>query len=1040
MVGNLPRSVEIWYDQWASNGPLGAPISPSPPSALFPMVSPLSPIPSRTPPRQSPRGPFARIRFSPTRLLACFAAWLPACSVVALVIWMPGGRVVGSEPVAVPGTSPASVGDVSDGERRAAIDLFERHIRPTLIEHCFDCHSQETEKSGGLALDSPRAWAEGGDLGPAVVPGDPDASLLMRVIRYDEPDLQMPPDGKLDAQTIDAFRRWIEAGAIDPRQAADHDEEEPASGLSVERATEHWSYRPLAARRPDVAAASVIDGLIEERLRDEGLSAVGRADRRVLIRRLSFDLTGLPPSPAEIDAFVADASPDAYGRLVDRLLASNHFGEHFARRWLDVARFAESVTLRGLVMPEAWRYRDYLIHAFNGDRPFDRMIRDQIAGDLVPDDDIRERQWSAVATGFLALGNSNLEDQDKTKLDFDHIDEQLETIGRAFLGQTIGCARCHDHKFDPIPTSDYYALAGIMRSTEAMEHSNVSRWIERPLPLSEAESRRYEALSERLGEVERELKELEPVSGGERPRQVDPARLDGVVVDDSGARFVGNWTESASVPGFVGSGYRHDDNRGRGEKTATFEPKSLSGGRYRVRISYTPGGNRASNVPVQVFSANESVTIRVNQRKPPPEDGIWLSLGEFPFEADGQAFVMVSNEGTDGHVIVDAVQFLPLSAADPPAGRSAETEASGGSDEQDAAAAEAARSAQRKAELTAEQKRLRAELAARPKFLTVDEAEPVAELPIRIRGGVHSLGPAVPRGFLTAIPPATEIAGRIPDDRSGRLELADWIADGRNPLTARVYANRVWSWLMGQGLVATENNFGTTGEEPSHPELLDRLAADLIRDGWSTKRLVRRIVTSEAYRRGMADGEHPGHGIDPYNRLLWSAPLRRIPVEAMRDAMLTVSGELDRAMEGSSIRPGTNADYGYRDEAVRRSVYAPVFRNSLPALYRVFDFADASVSVGRRSRSTVATQSLTLMNDPWIIARARAAAARWAQAPVAGDPETLVDHLYRASLGREPTDSERRIAMRFLADSPEEERLQTLIHTLFASLDFRFLD
>lgn len=993
------------------------------------MRPPLSPTPTRNLPPRWPRGPRSRIPFP------------PACVLVLLVMVMPGGRTVGSQPDTVPGSREASGGDVSDSQRRAAVDWFERHIRPALIEHCFDCHSHETEKSGGLALDSPQAWAVGGDLGPAVVPGDPDASLLMRVIRYDEPDLQMPPDGKLDAETIDAFRRWIEAGAIDPREAAEAGDAEPASGLSVERAAEHWSYRPLAVGRPDASTASVIDGFIEDRLRAEGLAAVGRAERRVLIRRLSFDLTGLPPSPAEIDAFVADDSPQAYERLVDRLLASHHFGEHFARRWLDVARFAESVTLRGLVMPEAWRYRDYLIHAFNQDRPFDRMTRDQIAGDLIAHDDIRERQRSAVATGFLALGNSNLEDQDKTKLDFDHIDEQLETIGRAFLGQTIGCARCHDHKFDPIPTSDYYALAGIMRSTEAMEHSNVSRWIERPLPLADEDAERFELLSRRLREVERELKELEPVSGGDRPGRVDPARLDGIVVDDSQARFVGDWTESASVPGFVGSGYRHDNNRDRGEKTATFEPKSLSGGRYRVRISYTPSGNRASNVPVQVFSANESVTIRVNQRKSPPEDGIWLSLGEFPFEADGQAFVMVSNEGTDGHVIVDAVQFLPVNAAadvaaDPSAGRDGAV----GEPEQDSAQAEAARLARRKAELAAEQKRLRAEIAARPKYLTVDEAEPVAELPIRIRGGVHSLGPAVPRGFLTAVPPATEIAERIPDDRSGRLELADWIADDRNPLTARVYANRLWSWLMGQGLVATENNFGTTGEMPSHPELLDRLAAELIRDGWSTKRLVRRIVTSEAYRRGMADGEHPGHGIDPNNRLLWSAPLRRIPVEAMRDAMLMVSGEFDRAMEGSSIRPGTNADYGYRDESVRRSVYAPVFRNSLPALYRVFDFADASVSVGRRSRSTVATQSLTLMNDPWVIGRARAAAVRWGESPVAAQPEQLIDQLYRASLGRWPTDSERRIALRFLADSPEDGRLQTLIHTLFASIDFRFLD
>ena len=937
--------------------------------------------------------------------------------------------------------------------RDAGEAFFERRIRPALIEHCLDCHSDETEVSGGLSLDSRQGWSSGGDLGPAVVPGDTENSLLMRAIRYDDPNLQMPPDGKLDDETIAAFERWVAGGAVDPRVATGSDPK-PQTGLPVERAEEHWAYRPVvkSANRDSPAntteadtardePGSIVDTFLDQRLAEVGLSAADRASRRALVRRLTFDLTGLSPTPQQIRSFVHDDSPHAYRRLVDRLLASHHFGEHFARRWMDVARYAESVTLRGLVIPQAWRYRDYLVMAYAEDRPFDRMIREQIAGDLLPRADVRERQWSSIATGFLAMGNSNLEDQDKTKLDFDHIDEQLETIGRAFLGQTIGCARCHDHKFDPIPTADYYAMAGILRSTTGMEHSNVSRWIERDLPLSDDETRRYEQLSRDRRRVEAELKELEAADGGPTGRRVAMKELRGVVIDDDEAKLVGEWSTSSSVPHFVGDGYRHDGNRDQGEKTATFEPKSLKAGRHRVRIAYTANPNRASNVQVQVFSANESVTLRVNQRKRPREDGLWHTLGEFPFEEEGQAYVMVSNEGANGHVVIDAVQFVPADEVTRATAEAPDDEA-------------LAERAKRLAELKRQQREIEAELNDRPEFLTVVEADPMDEIEIRIRGNVHSLGEPVSRGFLSAVPPAEELSDRIPPDQSGRVELAEWIADPRNPLTARVYANRVWSWLMGDGLVATENNFGTTGAAPTHPELLDRLAVELTENGWSTKQLVRTIVSSEAYRRRIVVGDHPGRAIDPDNRLRWSAHLKRIPVEAMRDAMLCVSGELDRRVGGSQIHPGTGSDYRYRHQAGRRSLYDPVFRNSLPPLFEVFDFADTSVSVGSRNRSTVPTQSLALMNHPWVIERARAAAELWQPRFDSADKGPLTE-LYEAAVGRPPTQEELEISLEYLHGSThgdaangdsnrvgsiDRARLEGLIQTLFASPDFRFLD
>lgn len=937
-----------------------------------------------------------------------------------------------------------------------AVDHFESNVRPALIEHCLECHSSETEASGNLLLDSREGWQLGGDLGPAVIPGDADASVLIRAIEYRDPDLQMPPDGKMDAATIEAFRKWVRDGASDPRVSDSTNHTVRQTGLPVERATEHWAYRPIRSpesHQPATASHSAISGALVDlpvasQLREAGLQPAPPAGRQELIRRLTFDLHGLPPSPAEVEAFVSDPSPEAYERLVDRLLASPRFAEHFARRWMDVVRYAESITLRGFILPEAWRYRDYLVEAFHTDRPFDRMIRDQLAGDLQPTDDIHETQLRAIATGFLAMGNSNLEDQDKTKLEFDYIDEQLETIGRAFLAQTIGCARCHDHKFDPIPTRDYYALAGIFRSTTALKHANLSQWIDKPLPLGDAQQTHFAKLESRLQEVTTELKSINARMEKRAPatqKSVSIENLEGIVVDDSQATLVGQWVESDFVAGFVASGYRHDDTSGQGMKTATFEPEQLKSGRYEVRMSYTAHANRATNVMVTVFSANESKTLRVNQRRQPPIDGRWFSLGEYPFEANGQSFVIVSNENADGCVIIDAIQFLPVDTAksetaDP------EIDPKKLAAQKDAAQREAQSLEKQRQSLTAEQKRLQTELDRRPKYLTISDSEPKDQIAIRIRGLVHQEGDRVQRGFLTAIAPATQYASQISSDSSGRIELADWIADPRNPLTARVYVNRIWSWLMGEGIVATENNFGTTGESPSHPEVLDALADELIKNHWSTKHIVRTIVTSDTYRRSL-DTTAARMAIDPENRLYASASLKRLPVESLRDAMLSVSGELDLTMGGSLIRPKTRSDYDYRHESTRRSLYLPVFRNSLPPLFDVFDFADASVSVGQRARSTVAPQSLAMMNHPWVIARARAASARWLAEPNIVSSETLITELFQACFSRKPESQEMQACLTYLGKPqgdgkdtlPDEDRLAELIQSLFASIDFRYL-
>lgn len=923
-----------------------------------------------------------------------------------------------------------------DSSPKAA--YFEKHIRPALIEHCLDCHAVDTEASGGLVLDSLQGWQRGGDSGPAIEPGKPSSSRLLRAIGYDDPGLQMPPEGKLPSEVIAAFESWIADGAFDPRDSAP---EIPALqvGLSVDRADEHWAYRALDHHTQPprlVPNISAVDAFITQRLDEAGLTAASIAEPQAIVRRLFIDLTGLPPTPDDIASFshAIGQDPSAYNRLVDHLLASPRFGEHFARKWMDVARYAESITLRGFVLPEAWRYRDYLIDAYAEDRPFDQMIREQIAGDLLSADRLQERQKQLVATGFLAMGNTNLEQQDKQQLEMDFIDEQLETIGRAFLGQTIGCARCHDHKFDPIPTRDYYALAGVFRSAVALEHENVSKWIEQPLPLRKEEAARYLQLQEEISQLDRAIKskkKLAQPSAVKNARQIPVSELPGVVVDSTQAKLVGEWVESAYVGPVIGPSYLHDDNRDRGQKTATLEADNLSPGDYQVRLAYTANNNRSTKTQVRVFSADGEKTVFVNQRLLPTDDGLWVSLGEYRFEKDGQAFVLVSNEGADGHVIVDAVQFLPLE----------------GTESKPAATASPGPTADTLQQLTAEieslekQKRaLQQQYDARPKYLTVVEKLPPQDIPVHVRGDVHNLGPLVPRGFLTAVRVAGASAETIPSQSSGRLEFARWLTADDNPLTARVYANRVWCWLMGQGLVSTVNNFGTTGTQPSHPELLDWLACELVLSEWSTKHLVRQIVLSEAYRRSVVPASHRAREIDPQNRLYWRGQRRSLSAEALRDAMLQISGELDLTVGGSLIQPGTKDDYNYQHSTTRRSVYHPVLRNSLPELFEAFDFADTSVSVGQRARSTVATQALVLMNHPWVLERVRAATQRLRNEH-GSDPARLIDAAYQHCLGRLPSEVELAVCVtHFRLTHSSQDPVELLLHSLFASLDFRYLE
>jgi hypothetical protein len=743
------------------------------------------------------------------------------------------------------------------------VAFFEKIIRPLLVEHCYRCHSAATKQRGGLALDSRGSIRKGGDSGPAVVPGKPKDSLLLQAVRYNE-EPRMPPKGKLPDAVVADLERWIALGAPDPRAAT-------VAGtspkpLDVREGRKFWAFQPprrhaVPQVRDTSWPRSDIDSFLLASLEAKGLRPAADADGAVLLRRAYFDLIGLLPSPEQTDAFVRDRSPDAFARVVDGLLASPHFGEHWGRHWLDVARFAESSGGgRSLLFPDAWRYRDYVLDTFNTDTPYDRFITEQIAGDLLPAATPEQRRRQLIATAFLVLGPTNYEEQKKDVLEMDVVDEQLDTMGRAFLGLTIGCARCHDHKFDPIPTRDYYALAGILHSTQTLIHENVSQWVEQPLPVR-AEQEKAIAKQEA---VVAELKE--------RIKQAKAAKKDKTVV-------------------------------------------------------------------------------------------------------------------------------------------------------------------------SALEKELRKQIAngpRRPVAMAVREADRIEDCAICIRGNIANRGAKVPRGFLQVASAGSSPV--LPAKESGRRELAAWLASPDNPLTARVMVNRIWHHLFGAGLVRTVDNFGTVGERPSHPELLDYLALRFMQDGWSVKKMIRLLVLSRAYQMSSV-GRAGAAAVDPENRLLSHMNRRRLDAECLRDAMLCVSGRLDHTAGGPTIKKGTTSEITYRFDDTRRSVYTPIFRNKLLGLFEAFDFGDPNLVTGQRNISTVATQALYLMNSPFVMEQAQHAAKALLAVPDLNDAGR-VDRAYRLALGRLPTPRERDIALKFVASSSGEPLAawERFYQVLFACIDFRYVN
>jgi len=904
----------------------------------------------------------------------------------------------------------------------AGLDFFETEIRPLLVKHCYECHSARAEKlKANLFLDSRAGWESGGDSGPAIIPGKPDESLLFQAVTHATGDLEMPPQQRLSEREVGVLREWIAMGAPDPR---DGEVRRTRSGIDLEEGRKFWSFRPpVAPPVPEVGdrswPANDIDRFILARLEAAGVEPADDAPRRMLLRRVHYDLTGLLPSPEELDAFLADDSPEALARVVDELLDRPEFGERWGRHWLDVARFAESSGGgRSLVFPEAWRFRDYVIDAFNRDKPYDEFVREQLAGDVLEHDSVVERNEQLVASGFLVLGPLNYELQDQELLEMEVVDEQIDTLGRAFLGMTLGCARCHDHMFDPIPTRDYYALAGIFQSTESLGSGSAASGVSSfaSVQLEVPDRGELRALRASLDDLDGEIAILRERLRPGKEGSVELDQVPGLVIDAGEARITGSWKHSTSRGAWVGGGYLHDEGEAKGSGAVEFSADLPESRDYEVLVAYSAGGNRSRATPITIRHAGGETTVTIDQTRTPEIDGYLVSVGTFRFGPERPARVTIFNDGTTGVVIADAVSF-----ADPDRAR-------GG--DRDAARREA--DAKRLEELEKRRKTFAKELdRLEPRAMAPRESAEPADGHVHIRGQVRNQGEKVPRGFLqVAMEPGA--SAEIAPGSSGRRELADWIASPEHPLTARVMVNRIWMHLLGQGIVRTPDNFGTTGAAPSHPQLLDHLAVRFVEDGWSVKALVREIVLSRSYRlSSVADP-----AADPRNELFGRAHRKKLDAESIRDTALLIAGRLDRTRGGSTLGNPGKYDLNHEFDTRRRSVYVPRFRNSILDIFEVFDAANPNLVVGKRPSTNLPTQALFLMNSPFIREQAGFAARRLL------DEGAGIDDAYELFLCRPPTAAERTATEAFLAGfSPgeREEGWTQLCQSLFACLDFRFL-
>lgn len=932
------------------------------------------------------------------------------------------------------------------------LEFFEKKIRPVLIEHCYKCHAESGESiKGGLELDHRDGMLQGGDSGPVLEPGKPDESLLISSLKYES--YEMPPAGKLPDHIIRDFETWIAKGAVDPREAGS--DRRSAQEIDWEVARQFWAFRPLP-ETPDAVSASaanttdLIDRHVAHRLQQAEISPNGLAQPEKRLRRLYYDMIGLPPSPEEILEFTRDPSPERWTATVDRLLEMPEFGERWGRHWLDVARYADS---NGgdfnATYHNAWRYRDYVIRAYNEDMPIDQFFAEQIAGDLLAAENDEDRRDKLVATGFLMIGPKMLSERDKEKLTYDVIDEQIDTFGKAFLGLSLGCARCHDHKFDPVPTGDYYAMAGIFRGTQVLNGESqqyVSDWLRRELPTSTEHLNSLREHKQRLVELQSQEKAADQrvKKLNERIEQLRKG-LNTLVLDNTQAELVGDWKTSTFTSPLVGENYIHDNKENKGEKQVIFSTTLKAAGKYQVLFAYVPSSGRDKQVPVHVEHADERRTHLVDQTKKPPVQGHYVLLEEREFPKNAEVRVVVSTEGTKDYVIVDAVQFIHI-----PEETNKEV------DQEELASAETDLKQQQQ-QLKELQESIKAHQAEAPppvpEAIAVRDLETCDDCPIMIRGEHTNPGKLVPRGSLQILSGAQatlEIA-----EGSGRRELAEWLVTQGAPLASRVYVNRIWMHLLGEGLVQTVDDFGIQGTPPTHPELLDALAVRFLESGWSTKQLVRAIALSEVYQRAKTHSD-AAFAQDPENKLLWRGHRRPLSSEELRDTFVVLQQKLDATRGGSPVSKFgrlvvNNSNQGNTEESAefvsRRSVYHPVLRNQLRGIPVLFDFANPEMVVGKRPITNVPAQALYLLNHPHVRETADTLVERLFAEHGEGSFSALPE-LYLKIFGRLPEQNDDQLLQNYLqqrlGDEVDSEKIRVawteMVQALLISTEFRYLD
>jgi hypothetical protein len=862
------------------------------------------------------------------------------------------------------------------------LDFFENKIRPIFADNCYKCHSpSKGTPKAGLELDWKGGWQKGGGYGPVIIPGDPDKSELIQAVRYTDSNLQMPPDGKLSTDQVNNLVAWVKMGAPDPRTTR------PAGDVVAYGGSgkNHWSFKPISKPVPPAVknqawVKNEIDRFVLAKLEADGMSGNESADKRTLIRRAYFDLIGLPPTPEQVNAFLADNSPNAFEKVVDGLLASPHYGERWGRHWLDVARYSDTkgqVDRRKDETPVysyAWTYRDYVIKAFNDDMPYDQFIREQLAADHL---NYSKNPGSLAAMGFLTLGdhfNGNANDI---------INDRIDVTTKAFLGLTVTCARCHDHKFDPIPTADYYSLYGVFASSAEPAKRPVI------LPANAA----YADYLVKRHDMDQRIATMR---------------------DENVKALLGDYRQQGAV-------YLLAMTKPEKERVAFLTKKSVDPALLPNWINVTRPGFKQAAPIFEVWASLARIPARNFEQQAP---NVLNRLLDKDRSTDINPYVLKAFNGKGPRDIGDVVNIYAklLASTDeewealmfPVLDASIIRFLKGRPGNQYRQLLEAS-------ELM---ELVEPGAPARAPVL-VDTTRP-ADYPILVRGQAETPGAVVPRRFLEVLSGSNRPKFR---DGSGRLELANAIASKSNPLTARVMVNRVWQHHFGDGFVSTPDDLGNQSAPPTNPELLDWLANQFMNDGWSIKKLHKLILMSATWQQSSRNNPQFAEK-DPFNHLLWRANVRRLEFEPLRDSILFIGGTLDLTMGGHPVdlTAGTRIAQG-RDTlaplsqagsssqlstAMRRTVYGFVDRGNLEEVLNTFDFATPGAATGKRYETIVPQQALFLMNSPLVIEQVRKVVNQEAFQDLASD-QTRIQFLYDLFFQRPPNNVELKAGAEFIA-------------------------